>query len=230
MTPSHSDRSPFAHPWDVSPAAAVEIQRRLAPHIVECPLAHPIRTVAGTDMSVRGARVTAAVVVLSLPALERIDYAIWEGPVTFPYVPGLLSFREVPALMQALAMLHTRPDVIMTDSQGMAHPRRFGLACHLGLLLDHPTIGVAKSRLTGRFETLDEAKGSTVPLRDGGAIVGAAVRTRQGTKPMFVSVGHRVTLKDAVSLTLAVTTRYRIPEPTRLAHLLSQTGTKPAAP
>jgi len=210
------------HPWAVSPSEAVQIQQQLAGLVREVPLARSVETVAGVDVSVRGDRVQTAIVVVRLPGLEVVDEAVWRGPVAYPYVPGLLSFREMPALLPALERLCVLPDVFMTDSQGRAHPRRFGLACHLGVLLDRPALGVAKSRLTGRFEGLKMEKGERVPLLDRGAVIGAVIRTRTKVKPVYVSVGHRITLEEAVHLTLACTTRYKIPEPTRLAHLLSR--------
>ena len=219
-----------AHPFDVSPREAVEIQRRLVGGVREERLdAASVQTVAGLDVSVRRAgngpdRVRAAVVVLDAETRAVVDQSVWEGPVAFPYVPGLLSFREIPALLPALERLEALPDVLMLDAHGRAHPRRFGLACHLGVLLDRPAIGVAKSLFVGRFERLGEDKGDTAPLVDKGETVGVAVRTRARILPVYVSVGHRCTLDDAVALTLRMTGRYKIPEPTRLAHTLSYAG------
>ena len=140
-----------AHAWNVSPEEAIAVQRTLAPLVRQEPLLQALQTIAGVDMSVRGDQVQAAVVVLSLPELALVEQAIWRGPVEFPYIPGLLSFREAPAVLRALEQLQALPDVIMTDSQGRAHPRRFGLACHLGVLLDWPVFCVAKSKLTGVY-------------------------------------------------------------------------------
>ncbi len=215
-----------AHAWDVSPTEAVEIQRALAPRVVEAPLPEGWRTIAGLDVSVRDDRVRAAVVVLDLADGGRVvDQAIWEGPVAFPYVPGLLSFREVPALIPALEQLRALPDVLMLDAQGRAHPRRFGLACHLGVLLNRPALGVAKTLYVGRHGPLGEAKGSAAPLVHRGETVGMALRTRAGVHPVYVSVGHRITLDEACGLALALAPKYKIPEPTRLAHTLSYAGT-----
>ncbi|MBI1297011.1 endonuclease V [bacterium] len=212
-----------SHGWDVSPQEAVAIQHRLAPLVREQALPAPIANIAGVDMSVRGDQVQAAVVVLRLPGLARIETAIWQGPVQFPYVTGLLSFREVPAVMHALAKLSALPDLIMTDSQGRAHPRRLGLASHLGVLLDVPAIGVAKTRLTGQTRSeLPPEAGAHLPLWDRDEVVGELVRTRANVKPVYVSVGHRITLDEAVSLTLSCAIGYRLPEPTRQAHLLSR--------
>lgn len=211
------------HPWDVSPAEAVAIQHALAPKVREEALDRPIETVSGIDMSVREGRVQAAVVVLHLPDLERIDAAIWRGPVEFPYISGLLSFREVPAVLRVLEQLSVVPDLLMTDSQGKAHPRRLGLASHLGVLLDMPAIGVAKTRLIGDpVGELPVEQGSHVPLLDHGDVVGALLRTRANVNPVYVSIGHRITLPEAIALTLSCTAGYKLPEPTRQAHLLSR--------
>ncbi len=212
-----------AHPWDVSPREAVRIQKELAAEVEVLPLDGSVETVAGIDVSIRGDTAQAAVAVLRLPELEVVDEAVYRCDVPFPYVPGLLSFREMPAILPALERLATRPDVLMTDSQGLAHPRRFGLACHLGVVLDWPTLGVAKSLLTGRPQgELGAAKGSRVPLEHRGETVGVALRTRDRTNPVYVSIGHRMTLEDAVRLTLDCSPRYKIPEPTRRAHKLSR--------
>lgn len=215
-----------AHPWDVSPVEAVAIQRELAPLVRETPLdLDAVRTVAGLDVSVREDRVRAAVVVYDVRVRAVVDQAIWEGPTPFPYVPGLLSFREVPAILPALDKLRHLPDVYMLDAQGRAHPRRFGLACHLGVLLDAPALGVAKSILVGCVEgVLDEAKGSVASLVHNGETVGVALRTRERVKPVYVSVGHRVTLADAERLALRLVERYKLPQPTHLAHRLSYRG------
>ena len=211
------------HAWDVTPTEAVAIQKKLAVEVREEPLAALPDTIAGVDVSIRGNLAQAAISVLTLPDLEVADEAIHRCEVPFPYVPGLLSFREMPAVLPALEKLAVWPDVFMLDSQGCAHPRRFGLACHLGVLLGTPALGVAKSRLTGRpEEELSEEKGARVPLVDNGETVGALVRTRTKVNPVYVSVGHRITLDEAVNLTLACAPRYKIPVPTREAHTLSR--------
>jgi deoxyribonuclease V len=214
-----------AHPWNLSPVEAVALQRTLAPLVTETPWMHPPQTVAGLDMSVRGDQVKAAVVVLQLPELTMIDQAVWHGMVEFPYIPGLLSFREAPAVLRALEQLRVWPDLLVADAQGRAHPRRFGLACHLGVLLDWPTIGVAKSWLYGAHEPPAAEKGASSPLRKGEEVLGVALRTRANSRPVYVSVGNRTTLAQAVELTLRCAPRYRIPEPTRQAHLLSKRTT-----
>lgn len=219
------------HSWDVSVEAARAIQERLAPTVRACSLQTtldgPVQTVAGVDVSIRGDRAKAAVSVLALPDLNVVGEAVYECEVPFPYVPGFLSFREMPAILPALERLlqdvGTLPDVLITDSQGYAHPRRFGLACHLGVVLDRPAFGVAKSILTGTpAGDLSPEKGSTVPLVDDGEPVGVALRTRSNVNPVYVSIGHRITLEEAVALTLRCSPRYKIPETTRHAHRLSQ--------
>ena len=211
-----------AHPWQVTTEEAIAIQNELAALVQVTPLLSPPSTVAGVDMSVRGDRVQAAVVVLALPDLTPVDQAIWQGEVQFPYVPGLLSFREAPAVIEALGRLRVWPDLIMADAQGQAHPRRLGLASHLGVLLETPTVGVAKSLLVGKVAEPEQEKGATAPLIHRGEQVGVALRTRPGVKPVYVSIGHRITLEEAVTWTVSCTTRYRLPEPTRLAHKLSK--------
>jgi len=209
------------HSWQVSPREAVGIQREMAGYVREEPLGK-VRTIAGVDVSVRGREVQAAIAVLAFPSLEVVDRAIWSGDVQFPYVPGLLSFREVPAILTAMERLDDMPDVFMTDSQGYAHPRRFGLACHLGVLLDRPAFGVAKTRLTGTYAEPDSNKGARSVLLDREEVIGMVLRTRTGVKPVFVSIGHRITLEEAVELALRCSPRYRNPEPTRQAHTLSR--------
>lgn len=211
-----------AHPWDVSPKEAVAVQRQLAAQVREQPLAKTVETIAGVDVSIRGDLAQAAISVLRLANLQVIDEAIYRAKVPFPYISGLLSFREVPVILPALEKLSICPDVLMTDSQGRAHPRRMGLACHLGVLLDWPTFGVAKTRLTGHFTNLGGAKGERANLVHKGEVVGVALRTRANIKPVYVSVGHRITLEEAIRLTMACSPRYKIPEPTRQAHNLSR--------
>ena len=210
------------HPWDVTPSEAIATQKRLAHEVRAEPLPEPPETIAGIDVSIRGDLAQAAISVVRLADLETIDEAIYRCDVPFPYVPGLLSFREMPALLPALERMTVTPDVLMTDSQGLAHPRRMGLACHLGVLLDRPAFGVAKSRLTGRYEEPAPEKGSRAPLMDGDERIGTVLRTRTNVKPVYVSIGHRITLEEAEALTLRCCPRYKIPEPTRRAHHLSR--------
>lgn len=213
-----------AHPWNVTTGQAIAIQNELAALVRSESLQDLPATVAGVDVSVHRDEVQAAVAVLEYPSLDLVDHALWRGPVEYPYVPGLLSFREIPAVLRGLEQLDTLPDLIMADAQGIAHPRRLGMAAHLGILLDLPVIGVAKSRLVGEYSEPDDYSGARVPLLAEGEQVGEVVRTRGGVKPLFVSIGHRVTLPEAVALTLSCCTRYRLPEPTRQAHLLSRDG------
>lgn len=182
--------------------------------------------VAGVDAAFpRGRRVTrAAAALMRLPGLEVIDRAVAERPTTLPYIPGLLSFRELPAVAAALDGLSRSPDVVLCDGQGLAHPRRFGIACHLGVTTGLATIGVGKSRLCGRHEQPDNAKGESSDLFDGDEIIGRVVRTRDGVRPLYISVGHRVDLDSAVALVLACTPRYRLPEPIRRADRLAGGG------
>jgi deoxyribonuclease V len=208
----------LAHPWDLSPGDARAIQEQLRSRVQVRPLTGPVGSVAGVDVSVREGVCRAAIVTLSFPALRALEAATAELPVSFPYVPGLLAFREGPVVLLALGKLKVRPDVIIFDAQGLAHPRRLGLAAHLGVLLDRPSIGCAKSRLCGRHEEPRPERGSWVPLTDDGTIIGAVVRTRSRVRPVYVSIGHQVDLESAVDLVLRCCTRYRLPEPIRWAH------------
>lgn len=211
------------HDWDVAPAAARALQDALRGRVVLRDQLGEVRCVAGVDVGFEqdNAITRAAVVLLSFPELELLEYAIARRPTSFPYVPGLLSFREIPTVLDALAQLQGRPDLLLCDGQGVAHPRRFGIAAHLGVLCDIPAIGVAKSRLIGSHGTLPDQRGAWIPLRDGGEIIGAVLRTRRGVKPLFISPGHRISLSTAVHFALACTTRYRLPETTRWAHRLA---------
>lgn len=213
------------HPWDVSPKEAIAIQEQLKPWVrLEDDLPDRVETVAGIDVGFReaGKMACAAVAVLEFPSLQLCAQAIAKVPVCFPYVPGLLSFRELPAVLKALESLPHLPDLILCDGQGIAHPRRLGIASHLGVILDHPTIGVGKSRLIGHHDPVPDRRGAWVPLRDRGETIGAVLRTRPGVKPIYVSPGHRVSLVSAVGWVMACTTRFRLPETTRWADRLSR--------
>jgi deoxyribonuclease V len=218
-----SSHSALAHAWPKDVRAARVVQEALGQQVVARNKFKNIRSVAGIDVGYEGnpRRARAAIVVLSFPGLRLLEAVIARERVSFPYVPGFLSFRELPVVFKALAKLKTKVDLFLCDGQGLAHPRRFGLACHLGVLTGTPCVGVAKSRLIGKHGTLASAKGSWVPLRDHGQTVGAVLRTRAGTKPLYVSVGHRVGLKSAIKFVLACTARYRLPETTRRAHRLA---------
>lgn len=217
------------HDWDVPVEEAVAIQRRLRGLVrVEADVAlDRVRVVAGVDASYKDVA-RAAVVALAFPALEVVETAVAVRAIPFPYVPGLLSFREAPAVLDALAKLRTRPDVLIFDGQGLAHPRRLGLASHLGVYLDVPSVGCAKSRLVGRYEEPGPNMGDRAPLVDRGEVVGVALRTKPRTNPLFVSVGHKVDLETAVALVLACLRGYRLPEPTRLADRLAGERSLPA--
>ena len=212
------------HAWSViSPAEAVAVQQRLRAEVIARDTLGEVVTVAGVDVGFeeRGRITRAAVAVLSFPDLVLREQAIARRPTEFPYVPGLLSFREIPAVLDAMARLRRLPDLILCDGQGLAHPRRFGIACHLGVLTGLPTIGVAKSRLVGSHAPLGEAKGESVDLFDRGERVGVVLRTRRAVRPVYVSIGHRVSLATAVDYVLRCVTRYRLPETTRMAHKLA---------
>jgi deoxyribonuclease V len=211
------------HPWDVTPAEARGIQERLRGRVCREDDFGPVRLVAGTDVAFEDAgRITrGAVAVLSYPSLELVEHAVARLPTRFPYVPGLLSFREIPALLEALARLSRTPDLVLCDGQGIAHPRRFGLACHFGVLTGLPCIGVAKSRLIGSHEEPPAEKGGRADLFDGDERIGVVLRSRSGVRPLYVSSGHRVGLESAVRYTLACCSRYRLPETTRWADRLA---------
>jgi deoxyribonuclease V len=211
---------PARHRWNITPEQAIRLQRRLAGEIIQAPLAKPVRFVAGGDISFfeNGTRLVAGWVVWDMNDRAIVETVYAVRPVLFPYVPGLLSFREAPAMLAAARRLRREPDVFMLDGQGRAHPRRLGLACHVGLLLDRPALGCAKNRLCGAHPMPAEAPGSRSPLTHEGETIGCVLRTRLGAKPVFVSVGHRLALDDAADLVLRCCTGYRLPEPTRLAH------------
>lgn len=211
------------HRWDVTPAEARAIQERLRGRVLRADDFGSVRHVAGTDVAFEdGGRITrGAIAVLRFPSLELVEHAIARRPTSFPYVPGLLSFREIPALLAALQRLRIVPDLVLCDGQGIAHPRRFGLACHFGVLTGLPSIGVAKSRLVGRHAEPPAEKGGRSDLLDGDEVIGAVLRSRTGVRPLYVSTGHRVGLESAVRYTLACCTRYRLPETTRWADRLA---------
>lgn len=215
------------HSWNLSYSRAREVQADLACKVQFTPLKKSPKLIAGIDcaFSKDGERIIAAVVVLRLPQFELVETVSASRKVNFPYIPGLLSFREAPVCIAAVEKLQKQPDLFIIDGQGIAHPRRFGLAAHLGLFQDQPTIGCAKSRLTGTYEEPPLEKGTYSLLKDKkgkqntqSEIIGAVVRTRTNVKPVFVSVGHKCLLEDAVRVVLDCAVRYRLPEPTRLAH------------
>jgi deoxyribonuclease V len=209
------------HRWDLSRTEAVALQRELADRVTAGPPLSRWDRVAGADVSYNRFSSTfyAGVVVLDTRDWSVVERQGAVQEVTFPYVPGLLSFREAPVLLAALAKVRSEPDVVVLDGHGLAHPRRLGLAAHVGLWLDRPCLGCAKTRLTGHFTDLGRKAGSTAPLVDKGDVVGKVVRTKNGVQPVFVSVGNRLDLASAVRVVLACCRGYRLPEPTRLAHL-----------
>ena len=225
------------HSWNMSYSQAAELQKHLAGKVRFAPLKKQPKLIAGIDcaFSKDGEKIIAAVVVLKPPDFAPVETTSALRKVTFPYIPGLLSFREAPACIEAVKKLKNEPDIFIIDGQGIAHPRRLGLAAHLGLFFDKPTIGCAKSRLTGYFEEPASEKGAYSLLKDKKGVkqdtqhairdtqyetIGAVVRTRTNVKPLFVSVGNKCLLKDAIKITLRCATKYRLPEPTRIAHQL----------
>ncbi|MDD5011952.1 MAG: deoxyribonuclease V [Phycisphaerae bacterium] len=208
------------HNWNISVKEAIGLQKSLANEVIHRKFAKKIETIAGIDCGFTKDKknIVACIVVLGAENFEIIETVYAVKKVQFPYVPGLLSFREAPVCIAAAEKLKTIPDCVIIDGQGTAHPRRLGLACHLGLFLDIPTIGCAKSRLIGEFKTPARTKGSTSPLKDKGEIIGSVVRTRSGVKPVFVSVGNKCRLADAERIVLDCCGKYRLPEPSRIAH------------
>lgn len=204
-------------------AVARAIQERLAGSVTGTDQIGPVHLVAGIDVGPArdSDRIQGAIVVLSYPDLMVVEETVAQRKADFPYVPGYLSFREIPVVLDAFEHLRTAPDLVICDGQGLAHPRRFGLACHLGVLLDIASIGAAKTRLIGTHDDPLVAKGSTAPLMDRGEVIGAALRTRAGVRPLYVSIGHRLSLETAVGFVLGCCTRYRLPETTRAAHRLA---------
>jgi deoxyribonuclease V len=222
------------HDWNVTPREAVELQKSLRERVRLQPLRKKIKTIAGADISFNkfSPVVYAGLVVLSLPSLEIIEEVGVVSETKFPYVPGLLSFRETPSVLEAWAKLKTEPDAVMFDGQGIAHPRRVGIASHVGLLINRPTLGCAKSVLVGKFEEPGRERGSWSEMIDKSEVVGAALRTKANVSPVYVSPGHLIDLEGAVSLALECDGGYRQPEPTRRAHLLVNAlrrGERPAS-
>lgn len=210
------------HSWDLTPSEAITVQQELRSLVRIQPLACEVNTIAGADISFNkfSEVIYSGIVVLSLPDLQIIESVGIRSTSKFPYVPGLLSFREAPSLLEVWEQLETKPDVLMLDGQGIAHPRRLGIASHIGVLLDWPTIGCAKSILVGRHGELAPEARSRAPLVDRGEQIGVALRTKKNVAPVYVSPGHLIDMDSAVDLVLQSVTKYRQPEPTRQAHLL----------
>ena len=211
------------HPWVKTASEAKVIQEQLRHQVITQDCLGKVQYVAGVDIGFEDnyAISKAAVAVLSFPELELVEQAIARIPTAFPYVPGYLSFREIPAILTAFPQLKITPDLILCDGQGYAHPRRFGLACHLGVLLDLPTIGVAKSLLTGKHEAVPTEKGNWQPLIDKKETIGVVLRSRTNVKPIYVSVGHKISLPTAIDYVMSCLTKYRLPETTRWADKLA---------
>jgi deoxyribonuclease V len=224
--------------WPTTFEEAQALQEQLRSQVITSDDIGEVRAVAGVDagyepdsdagMATDRVLARAAVVVLEYPSLRPLDYAIARSQATFPYVPGFLSFREAPAVIAAIEQLRVRPDLLICDGQGIAHPRRFGIACHLGLLTGIPAIGCAKSLLVGRHAPVPDERGASVPLIHQREQVGVALRTRPGTKPLFISIGHRISLATAIEYVMSCTTKYRLPETTRAADGLASHGHVPA--
>ncbi len=215
------------HRWDLSPKEAIRVQRELSRRLVLSWDGRKVASVAGVDVCVKAGRARAAIVVLRYPGLDPIEGATAEADAVFPYVPGLLTFREGPVILDAWKRLRSKPDLLLFDGQGIAHPRRMGLAAHVGLWLDRPSLGVAKSRLYGAYGPPGPNRGDTAALhdeKDPERIIGSVLRTRTGVKPVFVSPGHRIDVAHASEFTLACCTRYRLPETTRWAHRVAGGG------
>ena len=212
------------HPWNLTPREAMTLQEQLSGHVItHDALPESIRYVAGVDVGFesKGQITHAAVALLNYPALERVQFGIARQETRFPYIPGLLSFREIPAVLEALDRLTLPPDLLLVDGQGIAHPRRLGIASHLGVLTDIPAIGVAKTRLIGTHDPVPDQRGASVPLLIRGEITGAVLRTRPHVRPLYISPGHRISLPTAIDWVMRCTGRFRLPETTRHAHRLA---------
>jgi deoxyribonuclease V len=208
------------HDWNLRPDEAIALQRQLVSQVIyDRPLdLNAIRLVAGVDVSVQGGTSQAAVVVVNYPDLKSVETVLAHLPTPFPYIPGLLSFREGPVLEGAFRQLKTEPDVFIFDGMGRAHPRRIGIATHMGLWLQKPTIGCGKTLFVGKYVEPPDQRGAFVDLVDRGEVIGAILRTRAGVKPVYISVGHLADLPTSVELAMRCTAKYRLPEPIRLAH------------
>ncbi len=215
-------QSQAPHDWNLTPSEAIEIQKRMRSLVKLQSQTHEFKKIAGADLSYNkfSDTIYTGIVVLSFPELQVIESVGVRSVAKFPYVPGLLSFRETPSLLEAWDKLKNRPDVLMLDGHGMAHPRRFGIACHVGILLEIPTVGCAKSILVGTHDVLAPDAGNHAPLIDRSEQIGVALRTKKNVTPVYVSVGHLIDIPSAIKLVLNSTTKYRQPEPTRQAHLL----------
>jgi deoxyribonuclease V len=216
----------WLHRWDLEPREAMEVQRELASKVIREDRLGEVKIIAGIDISAndRTGLARAAIVALAYPSMEVLERVRHEEALRFPYIPGLLSFREAPSILAGFQKLRQKPDLLMVDGQGLAHPRRFGIACHLGVLLDLPSIGCAKSILTGHLSgTLGEEVGAHVTLVSDGEVLGMGLRTKAHTNPLIISIGQRISLETAVDYVLKCCRGYRLPEPTRQAHNTAST-------
>jgi deoxyribonuclease V len=212
------------HEWIVTPKQAMDLQLNLAQEIILKDEFSDIKFVAGIDVGFPKDKNTtqAAIAILEYDSLNLVESQIVDVPTTFPYIPGLLSFREIPAIIETIKNIKIEPDIVLCDGQGIAHPRKFGLASHLGLILNKPMIGVAKSRLTGKYNSIPQKKGKWNPLLDDqDEVIGAVLCTRDKVKPLFISPGHKISLQSSINIVMACITRYRLPETTRCAHTLA---------
>lgn len=221
----------YQHDWHPSTVAATQLQKQLASQVSQRPMTDDVHLIAGIDVSVsRSGEGTAAVVILDYPGLQLVESKNLRGQIDFPYIPGLLSFREIPLVLKTCEQITNVPDLIFVDGQGIAHPRRFGIASHLGLLLDIPTIGCAKSRLYGTHQTPGIQAGNFAELLDSNNdVIGVALRTRDGIRPLYVSIGHKISLEQSIRWVLACCRGFRLPEPARMAHRAAGGNLKPEA-
>jgi deoxyribonuclease V len=210
--------------FNATPGQAIRLQQRLQSNVIARGTPRRIRYAAGVDVGFKNGNARAAVAVLSMPDLHLCDCSVALRPIEFPYIPGLLSFREIPVILDALHKISITPDVIICDGQGIAHPRRMGIASHLGVLTGLRTIGAAKSRLTGTHGNVPVCKGQWIALRDKSETIGAVLCTRDNVRPLYISIGHRISLDSAIEIVMSCVTRYRLPETTRWAHRLAADG------
>jgi deoxyribonuclease V len=213
-------KAKLVHNWQMTIPEACELQRKMAGEVMRTGGMTVPRLIGGLDISIkRGSPARAAAVILTFPGMEMVEVKTQESVTSFPYIPGLLSFREAPLMIAVCEQLQLTPDLILVDGQGIAHPRRFGIASHMGVVLDIPTIGCAKSRLCGQYEIPGTEAASYSELTDNGEVIGAALRSKKGTKPIFISIGHRTDLRTAIEYVLKCCHGYRLPQPIRMAHL-----------
>lgn len=219
---------PMTNEWPTTLEQAEAIQQQLRGNVIAQDDFGELRTIAGVDAGYEGDQAKAAVVVLAYPLLEPLDYTLAYAPAPFPYIPGFLSFREAPAVLKALEQIKVKPDLLIVDGQGIAHPRRLGIAAHVGVLTNMPAIGCAKSLLCGHHESVPDERGAFVPLIHRGEQIGAVLRSRPGVKPLYISIGHRISLPTALDIVMSCVTKYRLPETTRAADGLASHGKVPA--